>query len=193
MMPMWCWCRTKSGSGEVLGKLATANVCARRVIVPSTSVLTAEDSIYAIRNCINLSSDSDTPFGNVEWKLLFVLLKYSKHLAAIIRLGNVRRIGWKCPPADWVKLNSDGGVRDNSAAAGGLLRNFRGRWLAGIITVEIESKVAVDMLSESRRIGNLCCTLVAAIKELLGLTSSLKSCVSGSQPMFRLVGKPDLF
>jgi len=44
-----------------------------------------------------------------------------------------RLIAWEPPPADWVKLNTDGASRGNPglAAAGGVLRDREGRWIQG--------------------------------------------------------------
>ncbi|KAJ1388403.1 Ribonuclease H domain [Sesbania bispinosa] len=49
---------------------------------------------------------------------------------------NLRRIcdvGWTTPPEDWVKVNTDGSVRNGGAqaACGGIIRNHLGGWLLG--------------------------------------------------------------
>lgn len=45
----------------------------------------------------------------------------------------LRRVRWKKPDINWVKLNSDGSSRENPsvASSGGLIRNERGEWICG--------------------------------------------------------------
>ncbi|KAL8143992.1 hypothetical protein V2J09_017024 [Rumex salicifolius] len=90
------------------------------------------------------------------------------------------QISW-CPPAlGWVRLNTDGAVRDGRAAAGGVIRDSSGTWLGGF----------------TRSIG--ICSVPAA--ELWGILSGLtlawdlgfrKVCVdTDSLLAFRLINKP---
>ena len=44
-------------------------------------------------------------------------------------------IGWDAPPTGWFKINSDGARKESSglASTGGLIRDNRGRWVAGFV------------------------------------------------------------
>ena len=52
-----------------------------------------------------------------------------------IQMKETIYIGWKKPPNDWIKLNSDGTCKGSGeySGCGGLFRNYEGRCLKGYI------------------------------------------------------------
>ncbi|KAK9081324.1 hypothetical protein Syun_031103 [Stephania yunnanensis] len=44
-------------------------------------------------------------------------------------------IGWHCPPEHWVKVNTDGALKEEpfGASAGGIIRNAYGDWIGGFV------------------------------------------------------------
>ncbi|MCI08973.1 ribonuclease H protein, partial [Trifolium medium] len=50
----------------------------------------------------------------------------------VVRTREVTHIGWKPPPSDWIKLNTDGSCsNDGKIGCGGILRGSEGEWLGG--------------------------------------------------------------
>ena len=70
------------------------------------------------------------------WILWPELKNWHKTMMNLIKPGTskvVNYFGWKPPPNNAFKLNTDCGCRSlNAAADGGLLRNANGDWVAGV-------------------------------------------------------------
>ena len=80
--------------------------------------------------------DVHNPIRFIKFKTLqFNEIHKFERNNGIVKAKEWRMIGWDCPPQDWCKINSDGAfkVREGVPAAGGLLRDSNGKWMAWFV------------------------------------------------------------
>ncbi|XP_057747786.1 uncharacterized protein LOC130966983 [Arachis stenosperma] len=109
------------------------------------------------------------------------ILDITEHSRRALRLTRTVWIGWKPPERGWAKLNVDGSVfqPDSKGASGGIIRDFRGRFVAGFrmklavdlhipyLEVESDSSCAINLIRSTAAETHIGASLVRSIKELL--------------------------
>ncbi|KAH9725610.1 putative ribonuclease H protein [Citrus sinensis] len=118
------------------GRLKTKAEIARRHMAINTECdrcgAPVEDILHVLRDCMGTKAmDSLSMVNDVKARTEEVILIQGSSLSLTNKKVN-KWIGWSPPNWPWCKLNSDGACKVNGvAAAGGLIRDHSGHWVAG--------------------------------------------------------------
>ncbi|KAH9735416.1 putative ribonuclease H protein [Citrus sinensis] len=117
------------------GRLKTKAEIARRHMVINTECdrcgAPVEDILHVLRDCMGTKSFCLSMVNDVKARTEEVILLQGSSLSLTNKKIN-KWIGCSLPNWPWCKLNSDGACKVNGvAAAGGLIRDHNGHWVAG--------------------------------------------------------------